>query len=55
MSFIPPLPAGYVHSLAKKRNLLLGYHPQLPVLYLDEQAMVWRELDRHVSDLEAKS
>ena len=29
-------------------------HPQqtsLPILYLDEKAMVWRELDRHISEV----
>jgi hypothetical protein len=55
MNFIPPLPAGYIFSLAKRKNLLLGYHPTLPVLYLDEHTMQWRELDRHTSELGPRS
>jgi hypothetical protein len=51
MSFTPPLPPGYTYSLAKKRNLLLAYHALAPVLYYDEQAKAWRELDRHVSEV----
>jgi hypothetical protein len=51
MSFIPPLPPGYVFSLAKRQNLLLGYHLVEPILYLDEQAMTWQPLDRHVSEV----
>ncbi len=49
MSFIPPLPPGYDYSLAKRQNLLLGFSRTLPILYLDERAMTWRPLDRHVS------
>jgi hypothetical protein len=51
MSFIPPLPPGYVFSLAKRQNLLLGYHLVEPILYLDEDAMQWRVLDQHIRDL----
>ena len=51
MSYLPPLPEGYTYSLTKQRNLLLAYHLQRPVLYWDEQAREWRELDRHVSEV----
>ena len=51
MTFLPALPPGYEFSLAKQRNLLLAYHREKPVLYYDEQAREWRELDRHVSEV----
>jgi hypothetical protein len=51
MSYLPPLPPGYDYSLAKRQNLLLGFSPTLPILYLDEATMTWRELDRHVSEV----
>lgn len=51
MSYLPPPPPGYEYSLAKKCNLICAFHPQRPVLYLDEQTMQWRELDRHVSEV----
>lgn len=52
MSFLPTLPEGYEFSLAKQRNLLLAYHREKPVMYYDEQAREWRELDRHVSEVQ---
>lgn len=51
MSYFPVLPPGYVFSLAKKQNVICGFHPQRPILYLDETTMQWRELDRHVSEV----
>lgn len=48
---IPALPEGYTWALAKKRNLLLGYHATEPILYLDEDSMEWRVLDHHVSEV----
>lgn len=51
MSYLPPLPEGYVYSLAKRRNLLLAYHPKGPVLYYDQGSRTWRELDRHISEV----
>lgn len=54
MTYIPALPEGYTFSLAKRQNLLLGYHATQPVLYLDEDAMEWRVLDRAVGDITAK-
>lgn len=53
MSYLPPLPPGYNYALAKRQNLLLGYHRELPILYLEEETMAWRELDRHVSQVHA--
>ena len=53
MSYLPPLPPGYDYALAKRQNLLLGYHRELPILYLEEETMAWRELDRHVSQVHA--
>ena len=51
MSYLPPLPVGYVMSYHPRRNLLLGFHTQQPTLYLDEKTMEWRELDRHVAEV----
>lgn len=48
---IPALPEGYTWALAANTNLLLGIHATRPVLYLDETAMEWRVLDRHVSEV----
>jgi hypothetical protein len=50
-SFLPPLPEGYVFSLAKQQNLLCGFHPNQPMLYLDEDLMTWQELDRRSGDV----
>ena len=48
---IPALPEGYTWALAMKSNILLGFHKTEPTLYLDEEAMVWRVLDRPISEV----
>lgn len=48
---IPALPEGYTWALSMNTNRLLGFHATKPVLYLDEAAMEWRVLDRHVSQV----
>lgn len=32
-------------------NMIIATHPKLPPLYLDEDAMKWRVLDRHIKDV----
>lgn len=49
--FIPAPPPGYDLALAKKRNLLVAVHKTEPPLYLDEEHMTWRELDRHITEV----
>lgn len=51
MSYLPPLPEGYTYSLAKRQNILLAYRPTGPILYYDQVAKAWRELDRHISEV----
>lgn len=53
-SHIPPLPAGYDSRTAyalSSRNVLVVTHPTLPPLYLDEQDMTWREVDRPITEV----
>jgi hypothetical protein len=50
-SFLPALPEGYVFSLAKRQNLLCGFHPGQPMLYLDEERMAWRVLDPRAGEV----
>jgi hypothetical protein len=56
MSHLAELPTGYdertTFMLAPgDHNLIIATHPKLPPLYLDEDAMQWRVLDRHIRDL----
>lgn len=49
---IPPLPEGYDKVLLAPGNRIVAMGPpNLPILYLDEAAMQWRVLDRHISEL----
>lgn len=50
-SFLPALPEGYVFSLAKRQNLLCGFHPGQPMLYLDEERMAWQVLDPRAGEV----
>lgn len=53
-SHIPPLPPGYDSRTAyalSSRNVLVATHPYLPPLYLDEEAMQWRVLDRNITEI----
>jgi hypothetical protein len=49
-SFLPALPEGYVFSLAKRQNLLCGFHPGQPMLYLDEERMAWAAASTESTD-----
>lgn len=51
---LPHLPAGYEGALflLSTQNIILAMAGSRPVLWLDEALMRWREVDRHVSQLE---
>lgn len=54
--YLPTLPQGYDEQtrlmLAPgNRNRIVATHNKLPPLFLDEDSMQWRELDRHIGDI----
>lgn len=51
---IPPLPAGFdsdTKMILAPRNIIVIAHHNMPVHYLDEKTMQWRELLVHVSEV----
>lgn len=48
--FMCVIPQGYTIALGP-RNVLIGTHPEKPVIYLDEKTMQWRVLEVHVSEV----